>query len=953
MIPVRPRMLETGLGFCLLASVLFFGGVYSWVLMPVCAVLFLMSAVHFESFFSLPVPAILKTLIFFLLLGLLIQSLFSLSPHSVRIETLKWTAFWCAFFLSLSLSRDGVFRVLGVMGAAAFLETLYAFFQVYGGSEKILWQMKETHLGWLTGTYFNRNHLAGFLELSLGPILSLGLAEINIGNKKKAGVFALAFGVILAGLCLTGSRMGFFSFFLSTLILGFYSFKRYGRSGLLLPAAVSVFIILITLTAWPVFSARLESLSNGNFDGGRVQIWKSTLVMIGDYLWQGIGPGAYRWVFPAYQPAKFTLGWPHAHQDYLELFASLGLPLFLLLASIFTFYTVLFFKRWNRLDRADFFQVLGPAVSLLSFLIHGFGDFNFAIPANMLAFSILAGVSFRLVSPKDFALTKAPARGVREAVYAAAFGLCFLCAGQAWAGWNLYRAEPLYAGGRHEAVSFLERSLRFDPHNPRALYLAGQVYYLEGVKTGNPEALKKGEGFFERMTRETPRSGKAWMGLALVRLDLAEKGNISKETWDLKIKPLLDRGYREEPGNTWVAYNSARALISQWDYLTALEKKEALMRMRRSLSIRDPQQASPHLKFALEFLWKQFADFSVLKSVMPQDPYSYEVLMGFIEEKGLWNIRHAVEADYFSRNQNLYHQLCVKGKQLLAGKKFARAYEVFDRAYGRNNVLMAAAAGRLAAQAGANALPSNFKGTLIEILEQEDEKEAWDYLPFMEDKILDQKDPYLTGLYLLRSGKIEQSCLRLEKTERDADHPRIRYFLAEACEASGNSKKAADALAPVLKEDQPDLRELLLLAKIDSPFRGEAVQKAELYQTGKIEPREWWNGSGISASGLALKGRLRVQVNLKPGPVIFHLKAVSTLVRGNGAYLQADLWEGERVRRLGHAYMPSEAVREMTFSSQTSGGKRWFEIELMNGSRSPSEAGPVLQLREMTVEYPS
>ena len=113
-------------------------------------------------------------------------------------------------------------------------------------------------------------------------------------------------------------------------------------------------------------------------DEGRFQIWKGSLALIQDHALFGIGLGNFEWRFPSYQPLSLARFWPHAHNDYLELLAVLGLPCF-----------VLWIAAWaaliGRFKKNSWIQ-WGARISVFSFLIHGLADFNFAIPANAMTF---------------------------------------------------------------------------------------------------------------------------------------------------------------------------------------------------------------------------------------------------------------------------------------------------------------------------------------------------------------------------------------------------------------------------------------------------------------------------------------------------------------------------------------------------------------------------------------
>ena len=398
----RLRMLEVSMGVSLSLAIFFFGGVYPWVFLPLCAFLFLLTAVYSEGFTDHPFPSRLKTILFLLFVFIFYQRFFSsLSPHSTEIEFLKWAAFLAVIFLAQALPVSSVSRLLAALAILGVLETVYAFYEVHSGMEKVLWQAKEAHRGYLTGTYFNRNHLAGFLELSLGA--ALGLSVEGFLKRHFPAVFAwgVCFFVLAGGLFLTGSRMGLFSFIGAILVFFPFLIKSAGKNS----RPVLIFFILLMAAAFlaglPVLSERLAAFNGINWDGGRVLVWRSAGRMFHDYRWTGTGLGAFPWVFPAYQPAKLMMGWPHAHQDYLELFSALGVLGFSLLMSAFLYFVRFFILKIKNSAVFPGPLVWGGLISIFSFLIHGFADFNFAIPANAFAFMLTAACCLRLARGED------------------------------------------------------------------------------------------------------------------------------------------------------------------------------------------------------------------------------------------------------------------------------------------------------------------------------------------------------------------------------------------------------------------------------------------------------------------------------------------------------------------------------------------------------------------------
>jgi len=119
--------------------------------------------------------------------------------------------------------------------------------------------------------------------------------------------------------------------------------------------------------------------------------------MIRESFWTGVGLGNFQWVFPLFQPAKLIYGWDHAHNDYLEMAAELGIPAASLLILFFAGLWIHVLQQADRKDFSSFVLILGGLTGMGALVLHGFTDFNFSIPANQMCFVLIAGLVTRLL----------------------------------------------------------------------------------------------------------------------------------------------------------------------------------------------------------------------------------------------------------------------------------------------------------------------------------------------------------------------------------------------------------------------------------------------------------------------------------------------------------------------------------------------------------------------------
>ncbi len=393
---IRGRIVELCLAAILPAAVFFFGAASSWAGMFLASALFFLSAVSADSFKPLQIPFF--KLFLFIFLFIVFQTVFfSQNRHASYGEILKGCCFLCFFCLVWNLPQALLSRLVWVVILTGIFEVVYGAGEVYSGHEHVLWTAKKNHLGFVTGTYFNRNHLAGFLELCSGLAAGCFMKNFHTKEKGKAAVSAAAFFILTAGLFLSGSRMGVLSFAAAFLIISAASLfkikKNFSVSPWLFLLAAAVPAAIWGVRPW---ISRWTELPFLIADGQRLVVWKDTLRIIRDYPLTGTGLGSFEWVFPKYQSAQLVMAWTHAHNGYLELAAELGIPIFLLLTAAF----IAFFKFClsggvRKHEAGTFWFERGLIAGVLAFLLHGFTDFNFSIPANMLVLVFLLALLFK------------------------------------------------------------------------------------------------------------------------------------------------------------------------------------------------------------------------------------------------------------------------------------------------------------------------------------------------------------------------------------------------------------------------------------------------------------------------------------------------------------------------------------------------------------------------------
>ena len=260
------------------------------------------------------------------------------------------------------------------------------------------------------GTFYDSDHFAGLLEMVLPfPLMwALDLASVRRGPAGLAlraallivGLLAAAV-LMLAGVVHSLSRMGFLAS-LAALCASALAAVPPGRASRrwLMAGVLALTLAAFLFLPGPALVRRYASLARQPVvQDPRFQLWAGSLALIRDYPLLGCGLGAYQSCALRYKTAVPTLAVSHAHNDYLELAAGIGVPGCAVVI-------VLGFLAWREALRASRrngrFAAAACVGSLLGMAGHSLVDFNLHIPANALVFAWILGLatSFRRVALK-------------------------------------------------------------------------------------------------------------------------------------------------------------------------------------------------------------------------------------------------------------------------------------------------------------------------------------------------------------------------------------------------------------------------------------------------------------------------------------------------------------------------------------------------------------------------
>ena len=345
----------------------------------------------------------------------------SLIPAATESATLALLPPLAVFLAAVNLSSRQLSTLVLVFLGVAAGEALLGLIQ-YGDGPNSFFRFGNFLMGdSASGTYINRNHLAGLLEMALPVALALlaatvgqgrprhsgkhhrrkttirqWLARFSVARINQAAVFAALALAILLGLIFTRSRSGVSLAMLGILLSTAMFANRlggrnvYGWMGVFTAAGIGLASLIGLAPVWTRFTYQ-DPVADG-----RWKIFDATTQAIGEFFPLGSGAGTFEEVLRRFHPLDFpTVTLNHAHNDYLEWILECGLIAGLLIAVWLALYARQWGRVWKRGEWTTFrFVQAGAGIGLGLMMLHSLVDFNLRIPANAVFAALLAAAFF-------------------------------------------------------------------------------------------------------------------------------------------------------------------------------------------------------------------------------------------------------------------------------------------------------------------------------------------------------------------------------------------------------------------------------------------------------------------------------------------------------------------------------------------------------------------------------
>lgn len=260
----------------------------------------------------------------------------------------------------LAVTERGRFKILGAIAIMCGLTAVIVGIHELLGARKLygLYEPAQAHPTVL-GPLLNENHLGALM--AMGATISLGLslygrqdsrlrilwvaicagcAMVALLTESRGATLALIGGAVVAGGVLVGQRL--------------FAERRRERA----PFATTSLPIGIVITAAMVLVIYVsaggvsEELARTSFDEihqprSKIAIWRSSLALVEESPWVGVGRGAFEPAFTRHHPAAGLNSFSHVENEYLQAIVDWGVPGAILLSIVVGWVIVICFRRWS------------------------------------------------------------------------------------------------------------------------------------------------------------------------------------------------------------------------------------------------------------------------------------------------------------------------------------------------------------------------------------------------------------------------------------------------------------------------------------------------------------------------------------------------------------------------------------------------------------------------------
>jgi putative inorganic carbon (HCO3(-)) transporter len=355
----------------------------------------------------------------------------SIDPSQSRVSFIKLLSFFCLFVCVLALvnSEQRIRLLLLTIIASGTFQALYGIFEIFSGANSsLIFNLPIQDSA--TGSFVLKSHYANFLMLTLCAAIGLLVASLEKNSKSLSKEFIRSFtqtalvskvivpiciAIMVAGLVMSGSKMGNITFFAAVVIVGAIAFiliKNISKGLTIFIISMFVLDLLIVSTYFGLERVKERLAQPEPVQETQEEVVTAVYPVISDFPLFGSGGGSFHSTFPNYESVDIATLSDNIHNDYLQFLAEYGVIGSFILFSIFVFslYKCLraMHKRRNSIFKGSAYACLMVFVGMG---LHMTVDFPLQSYANASYFVVFLALSMIINSLK----IRRPSNSTRKA----------------------------------------------------------------------------------------------------------------------------------------------------------------------------------------------------------------------------------------------------------------------------------------------------------------------------------------------------------------------------------------------------------------------------------------------------------------------------------------------------------------------------------------------------------
>jgi O-antigen ligase len=336
----------------------------------------------------------------------------TLIPSHTQLSLGMMLTFVAVVMAIMAQSSDHIRRWTYLVMGIVFFESLLGLIQYGAGPQSFLRMGPGFGTPSAVGTYANRDHLAGLLEMALPLSIALllisfrGTRTHSVGEALKHQLTSLRFNstyiflilsiVIILAILFTQSRAGVSLMLLGIFVVTLLFASRLGFKKVLGISGTTLFVALIAAIEVGIIPLLNRFILEDPLKDLRWPMVKETWLGFQYFFPFGSGLGTFPQVFERFQtPDLNGVFVNHAHNDVLEFMFEGGV----IACAILLLFVLSYLRQWWRIwpkgdwHRYHYLQI-GAGVSIMLMMLHSLVDFNLHTPANLIYFAFIVGLFF-------------------------------------------------------------------------------------------------------------------------------------------------------------------------------------------------------------------------------------------------------------------------------------------------------------------------------------------------------------------------------------------------------------------------------------------------------------------------------------------------------------------------------------------------------------------------------